>query len=285
MVQFYERFLASGRHRDLKYLESNARFDLQKIHPNTRTLLLFSYPYRFKDIEAKLKASPYKVARYAWQRDYHYLLKEKLQRILNELSLHGRAVTDSAPLFERYWARRAGLGWVGKNGMLIDPETGSYFFIAALLVEEDFIDTQEENLSALADDFSRLCQDCTRCIDACPTSALLGDGTMKIESCISYQTIEKKSAAEYSPDSKRHSWIFGCDICQQVCPHNQTDRSYARSIFNSEHLAVSRIASGEDLKSNELKESAFSRRGRKKIETNKQAIDDPALPQAVANLQ
>lgn len=270
---YYERYLAQGFHADLKYLEAKTRFDLQSIYPHARTLILFTYPYRFESTESKLKQAPYKVARYAWQRDYHILLKEKLNDLLQQFSLKGRAVTDSAPLLERYWARRAGLGLIGKNGMLIDRARGSYFLIAALLIEETCDEYAAENVTRHVFDMSDICVDCTRCIDACPTSALLGDGVLDAGKCISYQTIERKNAATYDSKAKRHSWIFGCDICQQVCPYNQTKGSYADGKFNDEHEAAISIATGCTPQTRELKNSVFARRGIKKIVGNRAALD------------
>ncbi|HRP70583.1 MAG TPA: 4Fe-4S double cluster binding domain-containing protein, partial [Turneriella sp.] len=121
------------------------------------------------------------------------------------------------------------MGFIGRNSLLIDPTSGSYFLIASLFIEEDLdADLPERNLYLfLANDFHAFCKDCTLCIDACPTGALLGDGLMNTQKCISYQSIETKEAAEYPKGTKKHRWIFGCDVCQQVCPYNKNEESYS----------------------------------------------------------
>jgi len=274
--RFYEDYLKKGLAADLGYLSRPERFDLLSIFPGARTLLLFFYPYRFRSVEDKLRAAPFKVARYAWQKDYHIVLKEKLHQLIEDLALTGRAVTDSAPLLERYWARRAGLGFIGKNGMLIDRETGSYFFIAAALVSEEIQGDVplRENSYTPADDFAEFCKDCTLCIDSCPTAALTGDGLMDTSLCISYQTIESKTAPVFSTGTKKHRWIFGCDICQQVCPYNKDQSAYADELFNDEHEAAASIAAGESITEKaRLKSSVFLRRGSEKIEWNRAALE------------
>ena len=275
---FYQEYLARGLAADLKYLSRPERFNPLSILPSARTLLLFFYPYRFRAVEDKLRTTPFKIARYAWQKDYHVSLRAKLTRVLTELALTGRAVTDSAPLFERYWARRAGMGFVGKNGMLIDRASGSYFFIAAALIEEG-VETGGDiplrrEARPLTDDFSEICKDCRLCVDSCPTGALFGDGLMQTEKCISYRTIETKAPAAYAHGDKKHRWIFGCDICQQVCPYNKTAASFAQDMFNDEHPVVAQIAAGADLPARaRLKESVFLRRGPAKLRENIAALE------------
>lgn len=266
--KFYADFLLGGKHAGLNYLSRPERFDLRTVFPGAETLILFTYPYRFPGVEKKLKGAPYKIARYAWQRDYHVMLKEKLHSVAAQANLVARAVTDSAPVFERYWARRAGLGMIGRNGMLIDPGCGSYFMIASLLVKEELAAGTGADLCRdrgdhpLWDDFSALCKDCQLCIEACPTSALSGDGLMDAAKCISYQTIEAKADAPVASTGKKHRWIFGCDICQQVCPYNKTDLSFAPDQFSSEHPAAEKIAAGRlPATRSELKDSVFFRRG------------------------
>jgi epoxyqueuosine reductase len=275
---FYEDFLARGLATDLSYLSRPERFDLRSIFPSAHTLLIFFYPYRFNAVEAKLRAAPLKVARYAWQKDYHVLLRGKLSSLLARLGLTGRAITDSAPLLERYWARRAGLGFIGRSGMLIDPETGSYFLVAAALIEEQTeakqdIPLRSKNFSP-ENDFTDFCKDCRLCIDACPTGALFGDGLMETSKCISYRTIEAKTSAQPAPSDKKHRWVFGCDICQQVCPYNKTAASFADDEFNDEHPAAEKIAADEiPPQRSALKLSAFFRRGVGKILGNRAALE------------
>ncbi len=239
---------------------------------------MFFYPYRFGAVEKKLRAAPFKVARYAWQQDYHLLLRHKLSSLLSTFTLDGRAVTDSAPLFERYWARRAGLGFIGRNGMLIDRQKGSFFFIAAALVAEEIrspgdIPRREKDFLP-EKDFTEFCKDCRLCIDACPTGALFGDGLMETSKCISYRTIESKREAVHDLRYKKHRWIFGCDICQQVCPYNKSPSAFADDDFNDEHAAAEKIAAGDiPVSRSALKNSVFFRRGVEKIRDNAAALE------------
>lgn len=279
-VGFYRSFIARGGHADLFYLARAERENLLSIYPGAQTLLLFLYPYRFRAIDTKLRAAPNKVARYAWQRDYHETLKAKLANLSQACDLTGRAVTDSAPLAERYWARRAGLGRIGRNGMLISATHGSYFLIAALLVEESLQDApshffpgNEINLSPvvkLDSEVEATCGTCRLCVDACPTQALTGDGLMQIEMCISYRTIESKTpAADFPRAEKNHRWVFGCDVCQQVCPYNKPATSFAADAFCDEHAAAEQVANGTlpQMRS-ALKGSVFFRRGLQKLAEN-----------------
>lgn len=270
--EFHEAFLRRNLPADLGYLRRPERYDLKTLLPDAKCLILFTYPYRFRAIEAKLRQSPFKIARYAWQKDYHHTLKEKLRRLMVEFSLSGRPVTDSAPLAERYWARRAGLGKIGRNGMLIDEKRGSYFLIASLLLSDELIAPTNENLTPLHDDLASLCGSCRRCVDACPTNALYGDALMDTSRCLSFQTIESRDNINSSPVAeKAHRWVFGCDICQQVCPWNKT--IFADEYFNDEHPLAAKIAVGDVPKArSHLKGSVFYRRGVAKLEENIAAV-------------
>ena len=273
---WFKAYLGRGGHGDLAYLEGPQRFDPRAILPEAQSLLLFRYPYRFREVEEKLRRAPYKIARYAWQRDYHVTLKAKLAAVMLQTALTGRAVTDSAPLPERYWARLAGLGKIGRNGMLIAPDAGSYFLIAALLTCETLAgeENPQANTLPVAHDIADICGSCNLCVEACPTGALTGDGIMKTDRCISYQTIEKReNEVDLSLNRKRHRWVFGCDVCQQVCPHNKTALSFAESRFNDQHAAVETIAAGElPASRSSLKLSSFYRRGLAKLAGNLRAV-------------
>jgi len=285
---FHEAWLQDKGKSELKYLARAERFDLQTIYPNVQALILFTYPYRFHRVEQALRAAPYKIARYAWQQDYHEALREKIQALLREFALEGRAVTDSAPLAERYWARKAGLGFIGRNGLLIDPKTGSYFLLAAALVSNGAESTTLTNKNAPADvplarnadavvqDIFDFCKECNLCVTACPTEALLGDGTMELTRCLSYRTIESHAGATaFAPPEKKHRWIFGCDVCQQVCPYNKTAASYADAAQFIEHTAAIELAAGRvpAARAN-LKKSVFFRRGLEKLKQNITAVDE-----------
>ena len=178
-----------------------------------------------------LNLKKYKISRYAWGQDYHYVIKKRLAKLLSLMqqefgSVQGRAFTDSAPVLERFWAQQAGLGWIGKNSLLITKH-GSYFFIGELIV-----DIELEYDSPFEKNF---CGTCTRCIDACPTSAIIQPQVVDARRCISYLTIEYRG--NFSGQTNLHGWVFGCDICQKVCPWNNRAKPTTIKEFQpSEHL-------------------------------------------------
>ncbi|MFA5647733.1 MAG: tRNA epoxyqueuosine(34) reductase QueG [Bacteroidales bacterium] len=158
-----------------------------------------------------------KISRYAISIDYHTTIKQMLWQMLDMLRqqfgpITGRAFVDSAPVLERVWAQKAGLGWIGKNGMLINPKLGSYTFIGQLIVDVDIEPSVTEEPNR--------CGSCTRCIDACPTGAIIKPGVIDARKCISYLTIEKRTPLTETEKSALNGWCFGCDICQEVCPWN-----------------------------------------------------------------
>jgi epoxyqueuosine reductase len=213
-----ESWLNKGMHGSMKYMENyfDLRIDPSKLVPGAKsviTLLLSYYPSQQQNNNAP------KISKYAYGKDYHEVIKNKLTELIGLIKLkigdfHGRGFVDSAPVLERAWAVKSGLGWVGKNGNLINKKSGSFFFIATLIV-----DIELEYDDAFAKDF---CGTCTKCIDACPTDAILEDKVVDGSKCISYFTIELKEML--IPDemkSKFDNWMFGCDICQDVCPWNR----------------------------------------------------------------
>ena len=213
-----EQWLSDNMHGSMYYMENNfeVRIDPSKLVPGAKsviTLLLNYFPN-----EQQSSGLP-KISKYAYGDDYHQIIREKLNTLLAKLKdqigeINGRGFVDSAPILERTWASRSGLGWIGKNGNLINKESGSYFFIATLITD----------LELLYDDpFAKdYCGTCTRCIDTCPTDAILEDKVIDGSKCISYFTIELKAAL--IPDNmkgKFDNWMFGCDVCQDVCPWNR----------------------------------------------------------------
>lgn len=213
-----ETWLNNGYHGTMSYMENHfeLRIDPSKLVPGARsviTLLMNYYPAVTMD-----KDLP-RVSKYAYGNDYHEIIRGKLHELLERTreiagNVNGRGFVDSAPVLERAWARESGLGWIGKNGNLITRKNGSFFFIATLItdLELDYDGIQ-------ANDF---CGTCTRCIDACPTDAIEDNKTVNGSKCISYFTIELKSLL--IPDEmkgKFQDWMFGCDICQDVCPWNR----------------------------------------------------------------
>lgn len=270
---FHEAFVARALPADLDYLRRPERYRVESLLSDARSILLFAYPYRFRQVERKLRGSAYKIARYAWQKDYHQLLKTKLSRLMADFSLTGRAVSDSAPFPERYWARRAGLGKIGRNGMLIDDKLGSYFLIASLVLANELCPAPPAQTAPPARDSEFLCGDCRLCVDACPTGALSGDSLMDTARCISFRTVEsRQETTAFAKPLRQHSWIFGCDVCQQVCPWNKS--VFAADEFNAEHPLAAQIAQGRlPTSRSQLKGSVFHRRGVQKLQQNVAAIE------------
>lgn len=213
-----ERWLTNGMHGNMQYMENNfdLRVDPARLVPGAKsviTLLLNYFP-----AQQQPAAAP-KIAKYAYGEDYHEVIREKLRKFLAQIKLligdvNGRGFVDSAPVLERTWAQKTGLGWIGKNGNLINKQSGSFFFIATLIV-----DVELNYDDPFAKDY---CGTCTKCIDHCPTNAILPDKVVDGSKCISYFTIELKDAL--IPDTmkgKFDNWMFGCDVCQDVCPWNR----------------------------------------------------------------
>jgi epoxyqueuosine reductase len=192
------------------------RLDPTKLVPGAKSvisLLLNYYPE-----EKQEQSVDYKISKYAYGRDYHKVIKKKLKELHFYINkniglVEGRAFVDSAPVLDKAWARRSGLGWIGKHSNLINKQNGSFFFIAELIVD---IELQYDN--PLSKDY---CGNCTKCIDACPTDAIVSPMVVNGSRCISYLTIELKDKIPKELTGKTEGWIFGCDICQDVCPWNR----------------------------------------------------------------
>lgn len=223
-----ERWLQQGRHGSMQYMERyfDLRIDPAKLVPGARsviTLLLNYYPQQQQSADAP------KIAKYAWGTDYHYVIRDKLNMLLAYIREHigdvdGRGFVDSAPVLERSWAVNSGLGWVGKNGNLLTKHSGSFFFIATLITDLQLVaDTPFQ---------TDHCGSCTRCMDACPTQAIVSPTEIDGSKCISYLTIELKD--ELIPrglQDKMRGWMFGCDICQDVCPWNRFSKPHGETAF------------------------------------------------------
>jgi len=213
-----ENWLSKGFHGKMQYMENHfdLRIDPRKLVPGAKsvvTLLMNYFPSEKQQPDAP------KIAKYSWGIDYHYVIREKLNELLafiraNIGAVDGRGFVDSAPVLERSWAVRTGLGWVGKNGNLLTKKNGSFFFIATLITDLE--------LKPDAPFTTDHCGSCTRCLDACPTGAIVAPSLVDGSKCISYLTIELKDAL--IPDefhAKMDGWMFGCDVCQDVCPWNR----------------------------------------------------------------
>jgi epoxyqueuosine reductase len=224
-VPAYENWLNLGRHGTMAYLASEharaCRQDPQLILPGCRSILVLGVRYpKPKNLRPEDGSELHgQVAAYAWGRDYHLILPERLKTLatfiesLSGSPLSQRWYTDTGPLMERELAQRAGLGWIGKNTCLINPKAGSYFLLAEILLGIDL----EPDLPFDAD----RCGSCRRCIEACPTGCILPDRTLDARRCISYLTIEQKGEIPAELCSQMGNWVFGCDICQMVCPWNR----------------------------------------------------------------
>jgi epoxyqueuosine reductase len=210
------QWLSNGFHGEMSYMENyfDKRLDPTLLVPGAQSVIVLSHNY-FP--ESKLPDDAYAIARYAYGEDYHTVLKDKMQVLVQFIESHigafkGRIFTDSAPVLERAWAIKAGLGWQGKNTLLIQKGKGSYFFLAEIILDLDLA----YDVPFTTDH----CGTCTRCIDACPTQAILPDKILDARKCISYLTIESKSEIPETFQNQWQDWIFGCDICQEVCPWN-----------------------------------------------------------------
>lgn len=212
-----EKWLKNGMHGSMQYMENNfdLRIDPALLVSGAKSVITLLYNY-FPEEEIK---KAYKISKYAYGKDYHDVIRQKLHEfffiIRTQLGkIEGRGFVDSAPVLERSWAQRSGLGWIGKNGNLINKKQGSFFFIASLIIDIELIYD-----NAYTKDY---CGSCTSCIDNCPTAAILPDKIVDGSKCISYFTIELKEALiPENMKGKFDNWLFGCDVCQDVCPWNR----------------------------------------------------------------
>ena len=214
----FQQWLEKGFHGEMSYMERNTemRLDPAKLFENAKSIILVLLNY-FPSKTQTDAAAPV-LSKYAYGIDYHFVLKDKLKELLEFIQKEitpctGRVFTDSAPVLERAWAKKAGFGWIGKNSNLITTDQGSFFFIGELLVDAEL---PYDKPRIVADH----CGKCTRCIDACPTKAIVADKVVDARLCISYQTIELKGELDKDLQGKFENRVFGCDICQDVCPWN-----------------------------------------------------------------
>lgn len=215
----YNAWIEKGHHGKMSYLARNEhlRFNPQLLMPGTQsilTVLLNYYPAEQMKI-----ANNYRIAKYAYGQDYHVVIKQMLEEVVRKTFEHFppfqyRCFTDSAPIPDLYWARQAGLGIRGKNTLLIHPHLGSFVFVGHIFLSEPL----EYTKSFIPED---ICKTCDRCMRACPTQAIFAPGKINARRCISYQTIENKGAEKDVPPSAFKHFIYGCDICQDVCPYNK----------------------------------------------------------------
>jgi epoxyqueuosine reductase len=211
-----ENWLKQNRHGKMEYMENHfdKRLDPRLLVEGARSVV--SLLYNYYPEQTQNPDAP-KISKYAYGLDYHEVIKDKLKEFLNTLKekigdVNGRVFVDSAPVLDKAWAKKSGLGWIGKNANLINKQQGSFFFIAELIIDLDL-----DYDGPIAD----YCGTCTRCIDACPTQAIVEPFVVDGSKCISYFTIELKDAIPEDFKNKFDNWAFGCDVCQDVCPWNR----------------------------------------------------------------
>jgi epoxyqueuosine reductase len=223
-----EKWLNQNGHGEMQYMENHfdKRLDPTKLVEDSKSvisLLLNYYPSE----EQKDKTAP-KISKYAYGTDYHFVIKDKLKSLLqfiqNEIGeVSGRAFVDSAPVLDKAWAAKSGLGWIGKHSNLLTQQVGSFYFIAELIVDLELdYDTPTTDH----------CGTCTACIDACPTQAIVDPYVVDGSKCISYFTIELKEQLPNSMKGQFDDWMFGCDVCQDVCPWNKFSKPHREPLFN-----------------------------------------------------
>ena len=223
-----ERWLNQNKHGKMHYMENHfdKRLDPTLLVEGAQSVVSLTYNYYNENLQQDPKAP--KISKYAYGIDYHYVIKDKLNQLLEFIKeeigdVYGRAFVDSAPILEKAWAKKSGLGWVGKHSNLLSQKVGSFYFLAELI-----IDLELEPDHAVTDH----CGTCTACIDACPTEAITEPYSVDGSKCISYFTIELKENIPTDMKGKFDNWMFGCDVCQDVCPWNRFSKQHSEPLFN-----------------------------------------------------
>lgn len=224
-----ESWLKKGFHGEMSYMENHfdKRLDPRKLVDGAKSVI--SLALNYYSGQQQLDPLAPKISQYAYGDDYHFIIKDKLKQLMESIrteigEVNGRAFVDSAPVLDKAWAKKAGLGWIGKNTNLINKKAGSFFFLAELITDMELqydIEPTEDH-----------CGTCTRCIDACPTEAIVAPYVVDGSRCISYLTIELKSELPSEFKGKMDNWMFGCDICQDVCPWNKFSVLNTEPAFN-----------------------------------------------------
>ena len=233
-----ENYLKEKRNGNLSYMENHfdKRLDPRLLVDGAKSVISLLYNYY---PEKTQRDDTYKISKYAYGEDYHFIVKDKLRDLMDFIreeigEVNGRVFTDSAPILEGAWAEKAGIGWMGKHSLLITKQSGSFFFLGELIIDLEL----EYDTPFMTDH----CGSCTRCIDACPTDAIVFDKKIDASKCISYFTIELKDEIPIEMKGKFEDWMFGCDICQDVCPWNRFSKPHSEERFlpNDEILNFSK---------------------------------------------
>lgn len=222
-----EKWLNNNMHGEMRYMENHfdKRLDPTKLVEDSKSVISLLLNYFPQETQNQ---NTFKVSKYAFGNDYHYVIKDKLKSLLNFIQdeigeVSGRAFVDSAPVLDKAWAAKSGLGWIGKHSNLLTQQVGSFYFIAELIIDLDLeYDTPVTNH----------CGNCTACIDSCPTEAITEPYVVDGSKCISYFTIELKENIPTEFKGQLDDWIFGCDVCQDVCPWNRFSKSHSEPLFN-----------------------------------------------------
>ncbi len=274
----FQNWLDNEMHGEMSYMARNIekRLDPRLLYENAKTIIVVLQNYFPKETQ-KDSTAPV-LSKYAYGTDYHFVMKDKLKELLQFIqqefpNCNGRPFVDSAPVLERAWAKKAGLGWIGKNSILISQKHGSFFFIGELILD---IELPYDDVK-LVDNH---CGNCTRCIEACPTKAIVAERVVDARKCISYQTIELKGNLNESLKGRFENRVFGCDICQDVCPWNSKSEPHNEPGFepNQKLLQLKKEDWHKMEKSlfNELfKNSAVKRTGFKGLKRNLEFIIKP----------
>jgi epoxyqueuosine reductase len=252
-----EKWLTNNMHGEMRYMENH--FD-KRLDPT------------------KLVENTFKVSKYAYGTDYHLVIKDKLKHLLQFIQedigdVHGRAFVDSAPVLDKAWAAKSGLGWIGKHSNLLTQQVGSFYFIAELIIDLELdYDTPTTDH----------CGTCTKCIDACPTQAITEPYVVDGSKCISYFTIELKEKIPTEMKGKFDDWVFGCDVCQDVCPWNRFSKAHSEPLFNPHPELLSMTKKDweditEDVFKDIFKNSAVKRTKFEGLQRNIQFLKDSDL--------
>ncbi len=263
-----ENWLEQRMNGKMQYMENyfDLRLDPCKLVPGAKSVISLMFNYY---PEEKQNTDAPKISKYAHGEDYHLVIKDKLKELLHVMNeqigeIHGRAFVDSAPVLERAWAAKSGLGWIGKNAQLLRPQNGSFFFLAELIVDIEL------DADAPIKDY---CGSCTRCIDACPTQAIIGPKIVDGSKCISYFTIELKEGMPAEMQDKLEGWMFGCDVCQDVCPWNRFSHPHSTQEMQPNPTLLSMTKKDweeitEDVFNNTFKDSPLKRPGYSGVKRN-----------------
>jgi epoxyqueuosine reductase len=275
-----ENWLHQGRHGQMRWMENHfdKRLDPRLLVDGAKSVISLLLNY-YPPAEEQQPDDTLKISKYAYGRDYHFVIKDKLKTLLADLeaeigAINGRCFVDSAPVLDKAWAKKSGLGWVGKNSNLITPGAGSFYFIAELIVDVEM---------AYDGPIRDYCGSCTKCLDACPTQAITEPYVVDGSKCISYFTIELKDQIPTEVAGQFGNWVFGCDICQDVCPWNRFSRPHQEPQFQA-HPSLRDLKAADwqeithELFSELFRQSAVKRTGYAGLQRNIRFVTGEEVP-------